>query len=234
VTDLVDKHVSDQIYACLPSSNVGKSFPQAKGALEVLLQAEVVKAASVPIQHKVESVIELLSNLERGVAPKPGFGLGDTFFETVLARFDYFLEHTVSENGSASAATKQKVLRGPAALRALFQDTEARAKTKPEAITLQELEPIQRMKAKLNKEDCDKLSQWVNVAIKNFSAGVDANSKTKDTASVAGTLGMAISTSGASGSKASSSGEPAKKKGKHGTANSSQELIHRLFGGDSK
>jgi hypothetical protein len=159
VLELVDKHVSNQNYACLPISNLGKSFPQATGALESLLEAEVVKAASVPIQHKVESVIELISNLERGVAPKAGFGVGDTFFETVVARFDYFLEHTVEEKGSAGVATKQKVLRGLAALRALFQETEVRATTKPEAITLMDLEPMQRMKGKLNKDECAKLSQ---------------------------------------------------------------------------
>lgn len=90
---------------CLPSSGVAKSMQASVMALNDLQKSRFYSMMSSTHQARVDAVLELVSNMMRGITPDAKIGVESEFFGAVLARLEAFMRLDIAGAGDEPART---------------------------------------------------------------------------------------------------------------------------------
>lgn len=133
------------------------------------------------VEHEVDGVQEILSNLSQGIGPKPkDIAQYSGFFQLVLKRLEHFyvrdVQREIPPGGQLKLGESRLVtVSGMPAIRALY--TEVRAKfEQSECVPMSDLQPLRAYGWLLVKEECKEVTKWIGVVAASLaqSSGLQA------------------------------------------------------------
>ena len=160
--------IKKNLMKILPSASQVVSFTQALLRLEALKASTMCRRASRASMGQVEAFLEIVSNMQRGVAPDPEQAGESKFYNQILSQLAWFCQYTpAGAHGNEDIA---KVIRGPEALARHYADTVKWLSTGSGAtqVVLGDLEVFQVYKWLLTDEEQKQLAAWVSNALKNM------------------------------------------------------------------
>jgi hypothetical protein len=134
--------VQDQMLLTLPTATKAVTFAQSSHALAQLKGSDAVKLSNAATKAQLDTVEEVIANLQRGLAPQQSFGANGGFFEKVALLLPNFQRVAVS---SASDEMPSELV-GAAALQHKFSAFQSRYAKDSTSISLGELETFQAFK----------------------------------------------------------------------------------------
>ena len=153
--EALDAAIKAKVQALLPSATVHKSFVQVDMEMRELMKSDMCKRCSRSTAGQVEAVLEVLTNMQRGISPDP-LRATSGFYKEVLPRCAWFC---------CFEATAGKKTYGVEALRSHFASVKAAITDQPNA-TLGQLEVFQTYKWLLDEEQKVDLAAWVAAAVR--------------------------------------------------------------------
>jgi hypothetical protein len=163
----VQKAVETHILAVLPSSSKASSLTQSYQALQDLKESQLGKFCSHASRAQMTCVLEVVSNMTKGVGPDAKFSTASEFYASVWKQLPYFMRREVEvEEGGKKV---KKLLMARAALMVGFE--EVRAKVASNQLTkLHELEVYQSFKFLLEPAEVKELSGWVTACLNGMAS----------------------------------------------------------------
>ena len=111
--------IKKKLIKILPSASQSVSFNQASLQLEELKASTMCRRASRASMGQVEAYLEIVGNMQRGVAPDPDPAKDNQFYKKILSQLAWFCEYTPR---AADDKAETKVIRGPEALKRQHAD----------------------------------------------------------------------------------------------------------------
>lgn len=157
--------------ACLPTATIAMSLLDSVSQLNDLLKTKFCNMMPTKHQARVDAVLELVSNMMRGISPDSKIGGDSAFFRSVLERLATFMR---LESASGSGTAPAQSLVGQPALAAKLRLMKARVETAGDSVKLLDLEAFQAFKWLMTPEEQQSLGEWVRSALQRASSEAQA------------------------------------------------------------
>jgi hypothetical protein len=159
--------VGHRLLQCMPTQSTHITLDQCQVKLQALRQSQLARMASLESQAEIDTVKDIVSNMQSSISPEPSIAQGGELFKQVLHRLQFFFSHS-------TVATKTKpaqVTYGLDALNLHFDEMSKLMNAGSGDITLQHLEIFQRGRYLLSAEQGSALSGWVKTVLKAAGTG---------------------------------------------------------------
>lgn len=177
--ELLSRKVEQNIIDLLPHMNKGASLAQVVAELTLLKEDESVRMAARITQGLVAAVLEVVTQMTRGMSPDRKVLDSNDFWKRVSLRLVMFCEFVGPEvvddsappivTGSADrgASAPPIVVRGSAAVSRHMAALRTKAAEAPTALRLDDLDPLQTFKFAMTAAELTEMGSWVTLAVAN-------------------------------------------------------------------
>ena len=159
----VEQRIEQLILSKLPSESRWMAISDSIYELRSLKSMPILEKAGQSSHGLLEGIVEMLSNMDKGIAPDPNLKGSGVFLHEVWLRLECFARF--SKPAAAGSSGDDHALYGRAALAATFDDIRHKMDADPATVSFGDLNELQRFKWLLNEEETKTLSSWTDLIL---------------------------------------------------------------------
>ena len=166
---LVQGKIEHHILSKLPEPTAWVSLSQCIVEMRGLKKLPIIMRASMAGVGLLDGILELLINMEKGVAPDPTFKSTGQFLNLVWQKLENFARYSQPVGAGSATDVARPDSFGRDAINDVFAELRARMAADPDKVGFGDLNELQRFKWLLSNEQMEALHGWTNAILDSMA-----------------------------------------------------------------